>query len=137
MNYSSGLPNLMDWNSMQGLGDIGDLSKIEAIAVRKFREKIQDWIETREGNNPDQTTRCRHCGKLANYLEKRIGFVQTRFGVIRYKRAYYVCPSCYQSTCPLDERLNPYKSLARLRTKVAAGENLPVAELAKSWQLGS
>jgi hypothetical protein len=137
MNYSSGLPGLLEWNSMQGLGDTSDLSEIEAIAVRKIREKIQSWIESREGNNPDRTTRCRNCGKSANYLAKRTGFVQTRFGVIRYKRAYYVCPHCYQSTCPLDERLNPYKSLARLRTRVAAGQDLPVAELARSWQLGS
>jgi hypothetical protein len=36
----------------------------------------------------------------------------------------------------MDERLNPVESLARLRTKIAAGKSLPVAELAQAWSLG-
>ena len=82
-------------------------------------------------------SRCRDCGNYANYISKKVGFVRTQFGLLRYRRAYYVCPYCHQSTCPLDERLNPIESLARLRTKVAAGKPLPVAELAKAWGLGS
>jgi len=37
----------------------------------------------------------------------------------------------------LDERVDPYASLARLRTRIAAGMSLPVDELAKAWGLGS
>lgn len=48
-----------------------------------------------------------------------------------------MCPHCHHSTCPLDERLDPYTSLAKLRTQIAAGKSLPVDELAKSWGLGS
>jgi hypothetical protein len=88
-------------------------------------------------HKPSPTTRCRQCGKQANYVKKRAGFANTRFGLIRYDRATYVCPHCYTSTCPLDERLNPYKSLARLRTKIAAGKSLPVSELANAWGLGT
>jgi len=56
---------------------------------------------------------------------------------VRYRRAHYVCPNCYHSTYPLDERLDPNASLARLRKRLADGVPLPVGEIARAWGLGT
>ena len=121
----------------QDIGNPSSLDDLETFTLQMIRQILQHWLENSEGIIPDPKTRCRGCGKDANYISKRVGFTRTQFGLIRYRRAYYVCPHCHQSTCPLDERLNPIESLARLRTKVAAGKPLPVAELAEAWGLGS
>ena len=113
---------------------LGDLETITAQITLKI---LRDWIEKSEEIIPKPETRCRECGNYANYVSKRFRFIKTQFGLLRYKRAYYVCPHCHQSTCPLDERLDPIESLARLRAKVITGKPLPVAELAKDWGLGS
>ncbi len=112
------------------------LEDLETTTIQMIRQVFQHWLENCEELDPVPLTRCRECGNLANYVSKRAGFIRTKFGLIRYNRAYYICPHCHQSTCPLDERLNPSQSLARLRSKVAAGKVLPVAELAESWGLG-
>ena len=113
------------------------LDDLETFTVQMSCQILQHWLENSEKIIPDPKTRCRDCGNYANYISKKVGFVRTQFGLLRYRRAYYVCPHCHQSTCPLDERLNPNESLARLRTQVAAWKTLPVAELAKAWGLGS
>lgn len=113
------------------------LDNLEKMTAQMIRKILRDWIEKSEEIIPKPETRCRECGNYANYVSKRVGFINTQFGLLRYKRAYYVCPHCHQSTCPLDERLNPLESLAKLRAKVIAGKPLPVAELAKDWGLGS
>ncbi len=112
---------------------LDDLENTTVIVIRKL---FQQWLEKYEEHDPEPRIRCRECGNFANYVSKRTGFIRTKFGLLRYKRAYYVCPECHQSTCPLDERLNPIESLARLRSKVATGKALPVAEMAESWGLG-
>ena len=116
---------------------LSSLLDVESLVLKSIRKKIQLWIENSEQNSPASTTRCRDCGKVANFSSKRVGFVRTRFGLIRYLRSHYLCPHCHHSTYPLDERLNPVESLARMRTKMAAGKTLPVAELAQAWGLGS
>jgi hypothetical protein len=121
----------------QIFGNLSSLEDLETRTMRTTRQILQQWFESYAELDPEPQTRCRNCGKYANFISKRVGFVRTQFGLIRYRRAYYVCPECHQSTCPLDERLNPIESLARLRRKVAAGKFLPVAELAQSWGLGS
>lgn len=117
------------------------LYDLEAEVARKLRqagrEMLQRSLEALEELNPATITRCRWCGSDSRYVSNRVGFVSTRYGQIRYRRAYYVCQSCCRSTCPLDERLNPYESLARLREQLEAGISLPVDELADSWGLGS
>lgn len=110
---------------------------IEKISRQFSRTMLQEWLENCEDIHPNPTTKCRWCGEDANYISKRVGTADTKFGLVRYRRAYYLCPHCYQSTCPLDERLNPYESLARLRILIANGINLRVNELAKAWGLGS
>lgn len=117
------------------------LDELEALAGQKIRQVIRgiiaQWLETCEEIEPQPQTRCRECGLQANLISRRAAFARTQFGLVRYQRSYYVCSHCHASTFPLDERLNPLASLARLREKIAAGESLPVAEMAKTWGLGS
>lgn len=101
------------------------------------RRILELWLDQNQDHNPSPTTKCRWCGKDSDYISNRAGFICTQFGLIRYQRAYYVCPQCHHSTYPMDERLNPYASLGRLRTLIAAGKSLPVDEMAKAWGLGS
>jgi hypothetical protein len=125
----------------QSAGSPSSLSEMETCAKqlmgRVGREILGQWLQHCEEHDPDPTTKCRRCGKDATYVSKRTGFARTRLGMVRYRRAYYVCPHCFQSTYPLDERLSPYESLARLRTQIAAGRSLHVDELARAWGLGS
>jgi hypothetical protein len=120
---------------------LNSLSELEALASQKTRQVIRliiaQWLEACEELEPQPQTRCRECGLQANFVSRRVAFARTQFGLVRYHRAYYVCPHCHSSTCPLDERLNPLESLARLRAKIAAGKSLPVAEMANAWGLGS
>ena len=62
------------------------------------------WLALQEGPYSAQTVECR-CGGSAEYQFKREGVLLTLLGSIRYKRAYYVCPTCHVGTYPLDERL--------------------------------
>ena len=117
------------------------LDELEVLAGQKTRRVIRviiaQWLKACEEIEPQPQTRCRECGLQANFISSKAAFARTQFGLVRYQRAYYVCPHCHASTCPLDERLNPLESLARLREKIAAGKSLPVAEMAKAWGLGS
>jgi hypothetical protein len=121
-------------SKIEGPAHFDDLESIALTIVSKI---LQDWIESSEENLAKPQTRCRECGNFANFISKRVGFIQSQFGLLRYKRAYYVCPQCHQNTCPLDERLDPIGSLARLRAKLAEGNSLPVAEMARDWGLGT
>ncbi|UCD98328.1 MAG: hypothetical protein JSV42_15440 [Chloroflexota bacterium] len=118
-------------------GSLVSLKDMELVVTQLSRKLIRHWLEHCEEKEPAATTRCRNCGHHAIFVAKRTGYVRTKYGVIRFRRAYYECPDCHQSTCPLDERLNPIESLARLRVKIAAGKALPVAEISKAWGLGS
>ena len=117
------------------------LDELEVLAGQKthrvIRVIIAQWLKACEEIEPQLQTRCRECGLQANFVSSKAAFARTQLGLVRYQRAYYVCPHCHASTCPLDERLNPLESLARLREKIAAGKSLPVAEMAKAWGLGS
>jgi hypothetical protein len=112
-------------------------TQIERLLQRVGREMIQQYLIQCEKMPPDPRTRCRHCGDEADYVSKKTACVKTGLGLIRYRRAYYVCPSCNQTTYPLDERLDPYESLARLRHLIRSGQSLPVGELASAWGLGA
>ncbi len=125
----------MDQTKLNSLSELVALVRLKTNQVN--RAIIAQWLEACEELVPQPQTLCQECGLKANFLSKRAAIARTQFGLVRYQRAYYVCPHCHQSTSPLDERLNPYQSLARLRAKIAAGESLPVAEMANAWGLGS
>ena len=124
-----------------GQTKLNSFSEFETLATQKTRQAIRmiiaQWLKACEELEPEPQTFCKDCGMKANFVSKRSAMARTQFGLVRYVRAFYVCPHCHQSTSPLDERLNPYQSLARLRAKIAAGKSLPVAEMAKAWGLGS
>jgi hypothetical protein len=104
---------------------------------RAIRKVLRGWLAEMAEGNPAATTRCRSCGREANHVGMRAGVLSSDFGLVRYQRAYYVCPHCHRGTSPLDERLDPVRSLARLHKLVLAGRPLPVAEMAHAWSLGS
>jgi hypothetical protein len=120
---------------------LNSLSEFEVLVRSKTRQVIRSmiaqWLAACEELEPQPQTMCRECGSLANFVSKRVTVARTQYGLVRYRRAYYVCPRCHAPTCPLDERINPVESLAKLRAKIAAGKSLPVAEMADAWGLGS
>jgi hypothetical protein len=132
-NYPVEIISELTWESHS----LSSLLDVENIVVVSIREKIQQWIENNEAYPAEPTTRCSECGKVANFSTKQAGYVRTKFGLISYLRAGYLCPHCHHTTYPLDERLNPVESLARMRTKIAAGKILPVSEIAQAWGLGT
>ena len=113
------------------------LKDIEIMVAKRICKNIQIWIENCESKPPAPNTRCQDCGQVSNFQSMQEGHVRTQFGVIRYERAYYLCPNCQHGTYPLDEKLNPIQSLARMRAKILAGKHLPVSEMAEAWGLGS
>ena len=48
---------------------------------------------------------CPHCQGTAQYERQRWGVWHTRFGELRYRRAYYLCGMCQRGHYPLDEQL--------------------------------
>jgi hypothetical protein len=128
----------MNERRVNKLGLSCELDVIESpIFRRSVRDALSKWLRSMEETEPEPITKCGHCGRDAKYVKNRARVVHTDFGMIRYRRAYYVCPHCFQHTCPLDERLNPYLSLNRLRNRIAAGETLRVNEMADAWGLGT
>lgn len=135
--YSVVNPDLIELEQIN-IESLGDLEAVARIKTHHLmRSIIAQWLEACEEVEPRPYTRCRQCGLLAKHVSKRSTFIRTQFGLVRYRRAYYVCPHCHTATCPLDERLNPIESLARLRAKILSGIPLSIAEIAKDWGLGS
>lgn len=113
------------------------LQEVEDIMAANIRKELSQIIESSQANPPAPTTRCRECGELAKYTSQQPGYVATKFGFIGYWRSAYTCTDCGRTTYPLDERLDPVASLARLRTRISAGKSLPVSEMARAWGLGT
>ncbi len=84
--------------SKSELSNLSSLEELESLVEASIREKIQLWIENSELNPPQPTTRCRECGNVANFSSKRVGYIRTQFGLIRYLRAEYLCPDCRGAT---------------------------------------
>jgi hypothetical protein len=124
-----------------GKNKANSLEEFESLAGEKTRQVMRailgQWLAACEELDPLPQTLCRECGLKANFVSRRTALIRTQFGLVRYRRAYYVCPHCHAATCPLDERLYPIESLARLRAKIGAGKHLPVGEMAKVWGLGT
>jgi hypothetical protein len=65
---------------------------------------LHRWLQVQEGQYVPEKVRC-ECGEEATYRYRRQGKLYTVFGEVRYKRAYYVCPSCHRGVYPLDKKL--------------------------------
>jgi hypothetical protein len=127
----------MNGGSKFGTKFPSSLQEVEDILAAKLRNEIRQMIESSESSPPSPHTRCRGCGELAKFSSQEPGYVTTKFGLVGYWRFAYTCTDCGRTTCPLDERLNPVASLARLRTRISAGKSLPVSEIARAWGLGT
>lgn len=84
------------------------LSEMEQ-AIREFlmwlgRMVLQLWLLTLEQAEPARQVECA-CGGKASYRCRREGTLRTMFGQVRYRRAYYTCPTCGEGSYPLDRRL--------------------------------
>lgn len=53
---------------------------------------------------PPKTVPCK-CGSHARYQSRRGGVLETIYGRLHYRRAYYVCPACHHGQSPLDREL--------------------------------
>ena len=68
------------------------------------RVVLETWLALQESRYPEATVAC-SCGDKAVYQWPREATLHTLLGTVRYKRAYYLCPTCHEGRCPLDERL--------------------------------
>lgn len=89
---------------------IGDnMSEIEQELRRQMiaigREALEIYLNKQEAKYPSRTTTCLYCASEAEYVRCRGSRLHTMLGEIRYKRAYYLCPSCHQGHSPLDQAL--------------------------------
>lgn len=117
-----------------------NLAEAEA-AVAQYTEQasqqlLKHWALQLTDDPPPPTTRCASCGGRAAFAGQERRPIRTGQVEVRIWRAYYVCSSCNKKTAPFDERLDPIQSLARLRQRRQAQIDLPVGEIAKSWDLG-
>lgn len=91
------------------------------------RQTVEMALERMETPYPEPRIPC-NCGAEANYVRRRTACLQTLFGQLQAKRAYYLCSTCHQGTFPLDEQLGlrPNALSAEL-TRLAAmtGVQLP------------
>jgi len=88
--------------------EVWTLKEKEAVTLRVItevgKELLSGLLRLHETPYVADTVPC-HCGGQAEYQRQREGGVQTIVGVVRVKRAYYLCPECHQGRYPLDEQL--------------------------------
>jgi len=65
---------------------------------------LKAWLAMQEEQYPAKTIACA-CGGQAEYEFKREGTLLTLVNQVKYRRAYYLCPSCHQGQYPLDDKL--------------------------------
>lgn len=80
------------------------------------------WLLWLSQEEPKREKQCPHCDETAKYQRRREGTLHTLFGSLRYRRRYYVCPSCRQGHYPLDDKLG-------LRPNAMSAESERVAAL--------
>lgn len=84
------------------------LTEMEAEVTQVMRQLetavLQASCALYESQYPEPQIGC-DCGEEAEYVRMRTGQTKTQVGVLRLKRAYYLCKSCGQGRYPLDEAL--------------------------------
>jgi hypothetical protein len=65
---------------------------------------LTTWLSVQNDRYPADTVPCR-CGAQARYSGMRAGVLHTTLGRVSYSRSYYLCDTCHEGTCPLDDRL--------------------------------
>jgi hypothetical protein len=88
------------------------------------------WLSMQEERYPAESIPC-SCGGQAKYRFRREGVLFTILGVIKYQRAYYLCPTCHTGRYPLDDKLGlrPGEMSAELESLTAmTGAQLPFGQ---------
>jgi len=103
----------------QGIFAIEDAA--EEIARRPKLAHSAERIASYERGYVGTRRRCPQCGQWQRYKGERTREVVFDCGRVRVVRAYYVCPGCGATSCPLDEQLGfvEGKEQGRLREKLA------------------
>jgi hypothetical protein len=93
----------------------------EEVARRTKLAIIAERIASYDRGYAGNRRRCPQCGKWQEYKGERTREVSFDCGTVTVVRAYYVCPECGTTSCPLDEQLGLVegKEQGRLREKLA------------------
>lgn len=93
----------------------------EEIARRTKLAHIAEQIASYDRGYAGNRRRCPQCGKWQQYKGERAREVVFDCGTVTVVRAYYVCPGCGTTSCPLDEQLGLVEGpeQGRLREKLA------------------
>jgi hypothetical protein len=93
----------------------------EEIARRTKLAHIAERIVSYDRGYAGNRRRCPQCGQWQQYKGERTREVVFDCGTVTVERAYYVCPGCGATSCPLDEQLGLVegKEQGRLREKLA------------------
>jgi hypothetical protein len=93
----------------------------EEIARRAKLAHIAEQIASYDRGYAGNRRRCPQCGKWQRYKGERTREVVFDCGTVTVVRAYYVCPGCGTTSCPLDEQLGLVEGpeQGRLREKLA------------------
>lgn len=93
----------------------------EEIARRTKLAHIAERIAAYDRGYEGNRRRCPQCGQGQHSKGERPREVVFDCGTVRIERAYYVCPACGATSCPLDEQLGLVegKEQGRLREKLA------------------
>jgi hypothetical protein len=92
---------------------------------------LQFWLVWLARGYAGPERACPHCTGRARYQRQRSGRLQTMFGRVPYRRAYYVCSSCHQGHAPLDLALGlrPNAMSAEVeRLAALVGVQMPFAQ---------
>lgn len=109
MNKHTLFDNLQPDEMVVNLQNVQSLSEME----QKLRELLKGignillhlWLVWLTPRYKALSVTCPYCGGEAMYIRQRTGTLRTMFGIIHYRRAYYLCPACQQGHYPLDEKL--------------------------------
>jgi hypothetical protein len=93
----------------------------EEIARRTKLAHIAEQIASYDRGYAGNRRRCPQCGRWQQYKGERTREVVFDCGTVTVVRAYYVCPECGTTSCPLEEQLGLVegKEQGRLREKLA------------------
>src|SRR5262245_37628395 len=93
----------------------------EEVARRTKLAAMAKRIATYDRGYEGGRRRCPRCGQWQRYKGERARELVFDCGTLTVQRAYYGCPACGETSCPLDEKLGLVegKEQGRLREKLA------------------
>ena len=133
-NHTAMSETVRDWliessETPQSLSDMED--KIRRTLHWLGNIVLHLWLMSMTMRYPCKHRVCPHCEEASDYREKRWSKFYTMFGVVRCRRAYYLCTHCHQGHYPLDMELGlrPNALSAEVERLVAmVGVQMPFAK---------